>query len=542
MKRIDFFKGLGLSPAALIQGPETPTTAGEVVSVESFGATGDGTNQTAPIRAAIDAASAYSTVVIEAGEYIIETITITKPLRVVCWGARITLSGNNAGFVVEGTVPWFRVEGGAITGDNTNRDAAPVTAQIGWLFGNAAGADVSDIEVSYVKVDQANIGLKFAAGVSPNNPVERVKVLNCDVTGSVGSVGGIGYGVQFTQTPGSSIVGGFIGGCDRHGLYFSEGENYNVTGVHFENCGGNDGTVRGALSISRSANVSVVGCNFHDNKDVAIVVDGDTQGTSPNVLEGVTIRSCTLSDNKYGDLVVGTRAPATDGVPKTVTFAANTIVSLAAVSGSSVVIHAGNRIRITDNNIDASKVTGTLRVITLDASDDATHTDDVTISRNAIDASNASTGFGIQVASSLCTGSTRMRFLDNDIQAATAEFEFLSGEASITNNDLRYNRSDGVCRRTNSDTGGTRGAGIMVPIGGVDVLFLDAPGQTFIEDFTGSYEGQRLTLHFGTGNVQINNNRIFTTGARDIVGTPNDVMVLVRSDGAWLQESPISVN
>ena len=272
--------------------------------------------------------------------------------------------------------------------------------------------------MSSVKVDQANVGLKFAAGVSPTNPIERVKVFNCEVTGSVGFVGGVGYGVQFTQTPGSSIVGGFIEGYGRHGVYFSEGENYSVTGVHIENCGRNDGATRGALAISRSANVSVVGCNLHDNKDAAIVVDVDTLGGSPNVLEGVTITGCTLSDNKYGDLVVGTIAPETDGVPKTVTFAANTIISLAAISASSVLIHAGNRIRITDNNIDASKVTGTLRVITLDASDDATHTDDVTISRNAIDVSNASGGFGIQVASSLCTGSTRMRFLDNDIQAA----------------------------------------------------------------------------------------------------------------------------
>ena len=78
MKRIDFFKGLWLSPAALLRGPETLTTVGQVFSVKSFGARGDGTNQTAGIQAAINAASAYSTVVIEAGTYIIGTITITK--------------------------------------------------------------------------------------------------------------------------------------------------------------------------------------------------------------------------------------------------------------------------------------------------------------------------------------------------------------------------------------------------------------------------------------------------------------------------------
>jgi len=540
VKRIDFFRGLGLSPAALIPGRETLTAVGGASSVRSFGAMGDRTIQTAEIQAAIDAAQAYSTVVIEAGEYVIERVTITKPLRVVCWGARIILSGNNAGFVVEGTVPWFRVEGGHITGDNTNRDDAPSTAQVGWLFGNSAGANVSDVEVSSVKVQQANVGFKFAAGVSPDSPVERVKVLNCDVTGSVGTVGGVGYGVQFTQTPGSSIVGGFIEGCGRHGLYFSEGENYNATGVHIENCGRNDGTIRGALTVSRSANVSIVGCNFHDNKDAAIVVDVDTQGGTPNILDGVTISGCTLSDNKYGDLVVGTVAPARDGVPKTVTFAANTIVSLAAMTSSSILIHGGSRIRITDNNIDGSKVTGTLRVITLDAADAASHTDDVTISRNSIDV--ASRGFGIQVASSLCTGSTRMRFLDNEIRAATAEFEFLAGEANITNNDLRYNRSDGVCRRTNSDTGGSSRRGITVPVGGVDVLVLDAADSTFIEDFSGSYEGQQLTIHFMTDNVRINNNTISTARGRDIKGAADDVIVLVRSDGAWRQQSPVSEN
>jgi len=133
--------------------------------------------------------------------------------------------------------------------------------------------------------------------------------------------------------------------------------------------------------------------------------------------------------------------------------------------------------------------------------------------------------------------------LDNDIQAATAELEFLSGEAGITNNDLWYNRTGGVCRRENSTTGGSTGTGgIPIPVGGVDVLYLTAASTTYIGDFSGSYEGQSLTLHFANGNVQINNNLIYTTGAANITGSADDVMVLVRSQGAWRQQSPISAN
>ena len=410
----------------------------EVFNVKSYGAPGDGTDQTLAILSAIEAAASYDTVIIGPGTYTIGTIAITKPLRVVCWGARITLSGDNAGFSVEGTVAWFRVEGGEITGDNTNRDADSSLVQIGWSFGNEAAADVADVSIAFVSIDQANIGIRFAYGTGPSNPVERVRVLGCKVTGSVGTVGGTGYGLQFTQAPGSSVIGGYIEGCGRHGLYFSEGENYNATGVHIENCGPDTGAIRGGVAISRSANVSVTACNIHDNKDVGLVIDVDAQGITPNTAEGVTVSGCTFSDNKFGDLVIGTSAPATDGVPKSVTFTGNTLVCLATTT-SPIVIRAGNRIRITNNNIDASKVTGTLRIVSLTADDAATHTDDVTISRNSIEALAGDT-IGIQVASSLCTGTQRLRFIDNDMQVAgNPEMEFLG---TVTNTDLHYNGRD----------------------------------------------------------------------------------------------------
>jgi hypothetical protein len=77
VKRTDFFKGMWLSPLALLRGPERPLrsssmfdaqtdtappempqTTSEASNVKSFGAIGDGTtDDTAAIRAAIAAAT-----------------------------------------------------------------------------------------------------------------------------------------------------------------------------------------------------------------------------------------------------------------------------------------------------------------------------------------------------------------------------------------------------------------------------------------------------------------------------------------------------
>ena len=100
MKRSDFFRGVWLSPLALVRGPETgrdtsgtidappdaalgqvPGATGDVFNAKAFGATGDGTTDDAgAIQAAIDSANASGggIVFVPGGTYIIASTLVLK--------------------------------------------------------------------------------------------------------------------------------------------------------------------------------------------------------------------------------------------------------------------------------------------------------------------------------------------------------------------------------------------------------------------------------------------------------------------------------
>jgi len=499
------------------------------------------TDQATAIETALNSLDDYTTVIFPPATYAISSaVNITTPLRILCHGARFTLAGNNAGFLVEGTIPWFRVEGGIITGDAANRDGDTTTAQVGWMFGNEAAADVADVNIKQVTINSCNIGIKVAYGVSPDNPVERVTIEDCFINDSVGYVGGIGYGIAITQAPGTKVRGGRIKGCQRHGLYFSEGELYQADSVEIRECGKNDGTLRGSLAISRSAIVSINNCNIHSNYDVGINIDVDTQGASPNVLNGCTLTGNTLKDNKYGDMLVGTTAPATDGTPYAVLFEGNTLIPPSTNSAVSIVIQSGVRLSILDNQFDITAITsGTVRAITLNGSDGAIYTDQITIKNNVFHFASSATAYGVQVVGTICTGTVSVTINNNTMYNTDAEFEFLS---TVTNNNLKCKESDGRWGRTYTGTGGSTGAGVTVPAGGLDTITLSPASALYVENFSGGTENQVLKVYFTNGNTQINNNSIFTTGALDITGTSYDMLELTYMGGAWRHTSPISAN
>jgi hypothetical protein len=324
---------------------------GAPVNALDFGADPNGaTDSTTAIQNAVNSLTSKSVLVFSPGTYKIATITFDalSDIEIISYGAKFTLVGNGAGFVVKGICSGITIKGGTITGDGANRDT--VTPQIGWLIGNEVGAYVSNVFIQDVIVDSANVGFKFAAGTGTGSGnTNNVKVVNCQALNSVGILGGRGYGFSFTQANYSSLVNCQSINCQRHEIYFSEGRDYAATNCVVRNHRSTvyDGSYRAAMSISRSRNVAVSNCVFDNCYDGTIEIDADTQGTAPdNVLNGVAVSNCSMYNSALADIRIGTN-PVTDA------NVANVIVSnCVMVRGnnivSSFVVESGNQVKVTD--------------------------------------------------------------------------------------------------------------------------------------------------------------------------------------------------
>lgn len=509
---------------------------GAALNVLDYGAVGNGvTNDTAAIQAAATALTQGQTLYFPAGQYLIGQVIFDgkSNIAVSAYGARFTLTGNNAGFLVKGVCSNIFVLGGTITGDGVNRDASPSTAQIGWMFGNEAGAFVQNVFVRDVIVDAANIGFKFATGTGGGSGnTNNVKIVGCQAKNIVGLVGGIGYGFQFSQAPNSVMSDCSAINCGRHGIYFAEGRNYAAT-----NCVIKDhrstvftSAYRVAMSISRSRNVAVSNCVFDNCYDGTIAIDVDTGGTAPdNVSIGTAITNCTFLNSVLADIRIGT-VPAVDGISYDVTISNCVMVRPSGNGISSIVIEGGERIKITDNLIDGTLASATFRAINLNGTSGATYTNDVEIVRNTVN----SAAYGIQIESALQTGTSRIRVLDNKITATTAELEFVGGENATTNNNLIYNRTNGK-NAARSYT--SSGSSITIPVGGLDVLTLSPSGATTISNFSGATDGQQLTLYFTNGSTTLLNTNLYLAGSVNFVGTASDTLTMVYMGGFWREQS-----
>lgn len=505
------------------------------ISVKEFGAVGDGvTDDTAAIQSAINALSDGQTLIFPPLLYKMgQAVFNGRNATVMSYGATFNLTGSNAGFLVKGTVINFQVYGGKIVGDNTNRDGALTTIQIGWSFGNEVSANVQNVIVKDVWVEKANIAFKFAAGTGAGSgPCYNVKISNCHAKDIVGTVGGNGYGFQFSQASYSSVVQCSADNCQRHGIYFAEGRDYTATDCTIKNHRSTVSTAayRVAMSISRSRNVTVRGCVFDNCYDGTVEIDVDTQGTAPdNVSTGTVLANCVFLDSVLSDIRVGT-SPLIDGVVRDVLITGCVMVRKAANAISSIVVEGAERLKITDCLIDASVSAATVRAISLNGTDGDAYTKDIEITHNSIYSAN----IGIQIPSATQLGTSRLRVLNNNIVATTAELEFLAGEDATTNNNLIYNRTNG---KNATKTCTTTGANITVPVGGIDVLAMSPSAALSILQFSGAVEGQVLMLFFTNSNTTLLNTNIYTAGAVNFVSTANDVVTLIYRSGAWREQS-----
>lgn len=508
------------------------------INVCDYGAVGDGTtNDTVAIQAAISALTSNQRLVFPGKNYLMGQVIFDglSNISIDCQGAKFTLTGDNAGFVVKGICNGIRVNGGDIIGDGTNRDADPTKAQVGWLIGSYAGAYVQSVVIENVNVTSTNNGFKFAYGTGTGaGNANYMRVSNCRAKNIVGTVGGVGYGFQFSQANYSVITNCIADNCGRHGIYFAEGYNYAASDCSIANhrLDVHSGTYRHGFEISRSRNVSVTGCTFYNCFDGAMGINVDAQGVSPdNVCNTVAVSGCSFWGSDVADIRIGTVSPSTDGVVNNVLITGCVMNRITTNSNQSIVLESGNEVSIENCQINGTNA-ASARAVVLNARDGATYTTYAQISGNTI--INYDTG--IQVESALCTGTSTVRLMDNVILNAVTELEFLSGEDSITNNNLIYSRTN----QTNSTKSYTSsGSNVVIPAGGCDLLTLSASGATTIQTFSGATTGQVLRLFFGNGNTTLLNNASYLrlAGATNFVGTANDTLTLIYTNGAWCEVS-----
>jgi hypothetical protein len=495
--------------------------------VRRYGATGDGvTDDTFAIQQASDALPTWGGILyFEFGTaYKIGRIDIiSKNATVYADGAKFLLDGNGAGFVLHGTVSLFNIFGGYIVGDGVNRDSDASTAQTGWIIGNEANADVSNVSIDGVRVESANVGFKVADGRTGGAKAFNIRITNCQAASIIGIVGGMGYGYQFTQAPGSIIANCLAAGCERHGIYFSEGRDYVAANcvIKDHRVTISDGLVKGGMAISRSRNVAVSNCVFKNNNDVSLVIDDDAQGLAPdNILLGVQVSGCAFHESVINDIRVGTTNPSTNGVPYSVNITGNTFVSLTGGTNSSIYVNSAERLKITGNMFDYSDAGG--RVIVLAAEEGATYSQDIEITDNQI------TGdYGVQIEAALITGTSRVHIEGNRIQASVTPYEFVGGITTQTNENL-------IVRRDLWEARDSANADTTPCVAGVDQLFVANSGATTITDFDGGRDGQVLNVEFGDANTTVDNgSNIFLVGGVDFVGSSNDILTLTYRNGVW---------
>lgn len=507
------------------------------VNVRNFGATGDGvTDDTAAIQAAIAAAPDYSTIVFPYGTYKIGQVVFNgRNLSVEATGATFTMSGNTNGFLVKGVVTWFRVRGGKIVGDGVNRDGLGVTfAQVGWLFGNEPGAYVQNVIVEGVRIEDANIGFKFAAGTGVGSGEAKCpRVLNCEVLRSKGIVGGLGYGFQFSGASGGYISGCLAEDCGRHGIYFAEGRDYRGIGNRLLNHRLTEGDVasnRAAFAVARSAEVTVVGNTFDNCDGGSLMIDTDNAGTPPdNVLRGVTVSGNVFRDSKLQDLIIGSVAPATQGEVEAILVSGNMFFRDNAQASSIIDINSGRKITIQNNQI-FDNVAAAHCPITLEAYDGAAYSREIIINGNTITTQQTTT---IQVPSALCGGSSLIDLSRNHVQKedGTIIGDYVERLAAVTNINLFISDFFGYHYESNVN------ADITPWVAGVTAMTISNTAPTNITNFDGGRSGQVLVLRFADGNTTLKATNIYLAGAIDFIPTVADIVTLVNILGVWFEVS-----
>lgn len=429
MNRSDFFRGVWLSPLALVRGPETPPdaattidaqpdpalaqvlgTTGDVLNVKAFGATGDGTtNDVGAIQAAIDSAntSGGGIVFVPAGTYIIASKLVMK--------SNVALVGIGPASSIKGVFSSGRqalMDNDWVNGSencslrNIQFDRTGANAQHGLLFNKLTNFLADGLSI--VGTSSVTSGALAISGIGPRTDLlsENLRIVNCYFEGADN------FGIQLGFVLNAVVANCQFKDCFREVIGVEpEGagqsaENVSIIGNQITTPSTGGGTFTGVIVVTETSGGTI--------KDVSIV---------GNTIQNTTIIASNLQP---GIMVLGAASVIVSG--NTVRDANGVGIQLgSAGQGPTDCIVSGNT--IINSNAGNNPRTEDVGIRLRDATD-------CQVSNNRVSGANVAIGIEEQL------GANRNRVFNNVLIGCTAGVTLIGAGSVEYNNIVTSGESD----------------------------------------------------------------------------------------------------
>ena len=410
----------------------------EYVTVEDFGAIGDGTtNDTTKIQNAINALQSGQTLVFDK-DYKITGLQISNKSRIRLTGkGRVFLSGASSSayiFQLIGTIDDLEIDHLTLVGDgNSGYTQCAIGCNSGQTISNTRFHDLNISDINVGISHNANLGGSWDKSVCYNNSLKDIG----------GTVAGSGYGIHMAKATNVRVYDNVIDNASRHSIY--QGSGVNVNNIIHNNLIINhrstvaDASYRCAISCSRSSNVTISNNKFYNCYDGQIEIAHETSSTQDcsNIL--VIGNTFTNRKNVVPSILVGEQLTPTSNQTFKVTIQDNVFdCSYADASGSDDInVLNGYNIYIEGNKFRRYSYSGSLSVEFIALGENSylsadNQLYDLVVRNNiaSIDSAASAARF-CYVCTRLCTGTSAYLVKDNYLTNVGSMFYFAATPTNL---------------------------------------------------------------------------------------------------------------
>lgn len=417
----------------------------QTVSVEDFGAVGDGTtDDTTAIQNAIDALAQYQTLLFNANYKITSGLTITNKNNIRLTGkGKITLVGGSSSaymFQLVGTLDNIEIDHLTLVGDGNDGYAQ-------CAIGCNSGQTISNTSFHDLNISEINVGISHNANLGGS--WTYFKCYNNVLKNMLGTVPGSGYGIHTANAKQGEVYGNTIDNASRHSIYLGRGEEANIV------CSDNvilnhrmdvaDGSPRCAIACSRINSVIISNNTFLNCYDGQLFIDEDsTDANCTNI--SVLGNKFNYRQNVVPDIWIGVQALPTSYRTRRVLISGNTFEHDMAVStgGAAINLLNGQDITIENNTLRIIGATSLLPYFInignnsyIDSDDDIQN---IIVRNNTCTANVSTTGNVFSVCDQLCTGASYYLIKDNFAPSWSNQINFQATPTNL-NSKLKFQSS-----------------------------------------------------------------------------------------------------